>query len=116
MDVGELIKYLLTPVAQVALIIGIAELMKRVGVASRFIPLIDLGLGLVSGICVYGIAMEYGMVDGIILGIALGLSACGLFSGIKNVSQPQWTFNNDSYFKLTEDGDIYENEDNSAKG
>ena len=48
-------------------------------------------------------------------GIALGLSACGLFSGIKNVSQPQWTFNEDSTEELIEDGDIYENEDNTAK-
>lgn len=115
MDIGELIKYLLTPVAQIALIIGIAELMKRLGIASKFIPLIDLGLGLVSGICVYGLSMGYGITESIVLGIALGLSACGLFSGIKNVSKPQWTFNGDSFDELIEDGEIYEDEDNTAK-
>lgn len=87
MNIDELITYLLTPVAQVALIIGIAELIKRIGLETRWIPVIDLVLGLVSGVCIYGLAMGYGIVDGIVLGIALGLSACGLFSGIKNVTE-----------------------------
>ena len=85
MDINELIAYLLTPVAQVALIIGIAELIKKVGCPSRWIPLVDLGLGLLSGVLVYGVALGYGILNGVIVGIAVGLSACGLFSGIKNV-------------------------------
>lgn len=84
MDTQELITYLLTPVAQVALIMGLAEVIKRMGLESRWIPLVDLGLGILSGVGVYGYALKYGLIDGIILGIALGLSACGLFSGIKN--------------------------------
>lgn len=86
MDIGQNIEYLLTPVAQVALIIGLAELFKQIGLNKRWIPLVDLGLGLTSGIFIYGIAMSYGLLDGIIIGIALGLSACGLFSGFKNVT------------------------------
>lgn len=86
MDVGEIIAYLLTPVVQVALIIGLAELIKSLGLEKRWIPLVDLGLGLASGILIYGYAQGYGLLDGVVLGIALGLSACGLFSGIKNVS------------------------------
>lgn len=84
-NVMDLIAYLLTPTAQIALIIGIAELIKKAGMDSRYIPLFDLGLGLVSGICVYGLALGYGWVNGIMLGLAIGLSACGLFSGIKNL-------------------------------
>lgn len=84
MDIGELMNYLITPVAQVALIIGIAEVIKRVGCPTRWIPLIDLALGLLSGILVYGMNLGYGIPMGIIVGLALGLSACGLFSGIKN--------------------------------
>lgn len=84
MDINELLTYLFTPVAQVAVIIGLAEIIKRVGVESKYIPVIDLALGLVSGVFVYGFILEYGIAQGIILGIALGLSACGLFSGIKN--------------------------------
>ena len=82
MNTQDLISYLLTPVAQVALIMGLAEVIKRFGLETKWIPLIDLGLGVLSGVCVYG--AKYGIVQSVILGIALGLSACGLFSGIKN--------------------------------
>lgn len=81
----NLIAYLLTPVAQVALIVGIAEVAKKAGLAKRFIPLLDLALGLVIGIVINGIVLGQGIGVGAIIGIACGLSACGLFSGIKNV-------------------------------
>jgi len=87
MDIQELITYLLTPVAQIALIIGLAEVAKKVGFPVKYIPIIDLVLGLISGICVFGIAMDLGIANGVLVGLALGLSACGLFSGIKNVAQ-----------------------------
>lgn len=83
----ELIEYLLTPATQIAIIIGLAEVAKRIGFNKKYIPLIDLGLGLISGICVFGIMLGYGSGAGVIIGIALGLSACGLFSSIKNVSE-----------------------------
>ena len=86
MDEKELVLYLLTPVAQVALIIGIAEIVKRLGLPTRFIPLVDLALGLLSGICVYVLSKGYEWVSGIMIGLAIGLSACGLFSGIKNLT------------------------------
>ena len=85
MDVNELLAYLITPTAQVAIIIGIAEIIKRAGCPTRLIPIVDIVLGLISGVCVYGLKMGYGTGTGMILGIALGLSACGLFSGVKNV-------------------------------
>lgn len=83
---SDLITYLFTPVAQVGLIIGLAEVAKKVGFPTRYIPLFDVGLGLLSGIGVYGFAMDQGITAGIMVGLAIGLSACGLFSGIKNVS------------------------------
>ena len=87
MDIKELVEYLLTPAVQVALIIGIAEVMKKVGFVVKYIPLLDLVLGIISGVCVYGLMMNLGIPTGIIIGIAMGLSACGLFSGIKNVKE-----------------------------
>ena len=87
MDINELITYLMTPVAQIALIIGIAEVFKRVGFKVKYIPLLDLVLGIISGVLVYGLMLGYGVNTGIIVGISLGLSACGLFSGIKNVRE-----------------------------
>ena len=89
MSANELLAYLITPVAQVACIIGVAEIIKRVGCPTRWIPLIDLGLGLLSGIFVFGMLMNMGIGNGVVMGIALGLSACGLFSGIKNTMEWQ---------------------------
>ena len=84
-DIAELVNYMMTPIAQVAIIIGIAEVMKRVGFPKKYIPVVDLVLGIVLGIIVDGLMMEYGIATGFFVGIALGLSACGLFSAGKNI-------------------------------
>ena len=78
----------LTPAIQIALIIGIAEAIKKMGCPTRWIPLIDIALGIVSGVFVFGIYLNYGYVEGIVMGLVMGLSACGLFSGVKNVVKP----------------------------
>lgn len=83
----EMINYLLAPVGQVALIIGIAQLIKNIGFPVKFIPLTDLLLGLLSGVVVYGYEFDLGIIKGVMIGLAMGLSACGLFSGIKNTVQ-----------------------------
>lgn len=87
MEAEQLIATLFTPAAQIALIMAIAELVKRLGLDKRFIPLVDLGLGIISGVIIYTIYMHMHPVEGVVLGIALGLSACGLFSGVKNVAE-----------------------------
>lgn len=87
MNIDELIIYLLAPASQVALIMGIAEVLKKIGLNPKFVPVVDLLLGIVSGICVFGLLLGYGVGYGVLLGVALGLSACGLFSGVKNVFQ-----------------------------
>lgn len=84
---SELLAYLFTPIAQVAIIMALAELVKGLGIKSKYIPLFDVGLGLVSGLGVYTLYQGMQPVEGIVLGLALGLSACGLFSGIKNLTQ-----------------------------
>lgn len=86
MNVDELISYLLTPAAQVLLIMAIAELVKSLNLFDKkFIPLLDLVLGIISGIVVFGVIGGKGYIISTIIGVALGLSACGLFSGVKNV-------------------------------
>lgn len=89
MGIEELTECLIAPATQVALIIGVAEVIKRAGCKTKYIPLIDLALGLVSGVFVFGMLCGYGIGYGAITGIALGLSACGLFSGIKNLNQKE---------------------------
>ena len=85
----EMTMNLMTPASQVALIIGIAEIVKKAGLDAKYIPIVDIVLGLLSGILLYGIALGYGIPNGIVTGIALGLSACGLFSGVKNLTEKE---------------------------
>lgn len=85
MDINDLITYLLTPVAQVALIMALAQVAKKLGLKAKWIPLLDLGLGIVAGLTIYTLQAGYSPIEGIVVGIACGLSACGLFSGVKNV-------------------------------
>lgn len=82
----ELISYLVSPVSIIGLIIGLAEIAKLFNVSPKFIPLLDLMLGLFFGVFLYGLFFDYGIMQGGLIGIALGLSACGLFSGFKNIS------------------------------
>ena len=84
MSFDELLTFVLSPAAQIALIIGLAELAKKTGLPTRWVPLLDLALGILSGVLVFGLLMGKGIPQGIVVGLALGLSACGLFSGIKN--------------------------------
>lgn len=87
MNTDELINYLLSPIGLTALIMGIAELCKKCGVPNKWIPVIDVGFGLLGGIFVFGLEFNYGLLKGFIIGLAIGLSACGLFSGIKNLTK-----------------------------
>lgn len=87
MDTKELITQLITPVGQVALVMALAELFKQVGFDKQYIPVVDVILGLISGVGVFSFLLHYSVEEGIILGLAIGLSACGLFSGVKNITQ-----------------------------
>lgn len=88
MDTNELINYLLTPAAQVLLIIALAELVKKLELFdSKYIPLVDLIFGVASGVIVFGVMQGLGWLTGVLVGVALGLMACGLFSGVKNVTK-----------------------------
>lgn len=81
----ELINYLLAPAGQVALIIGLAQMAKRLGLKTKWIPFLDVVLGIISGLVVYGYEYHLGLIRGFMIGLAIGLSACGLFSGVKNI-------------------------------
>lgn len=87
MEAKDLITQLITPMGQIALIMALAELCKQLGLNKRWIPIIDVILGLISGLGVFYLLLHYSVPESIILGLALGLSACGLFSGVKNITQ-----------------------------
>ena len=85
-EISTLLNYLISPIAQVSFVMAIAEIAKNLGLDSRFVPILDVVLGIILGVLIFTIYQSMGIVEGTILGLAVGLSACGLFSGIKNVA------------------------------
>ncbi len=64
----------------VGLIIGISEVFKKAGINNRYIPILNLILGLLAGMFLLGDDIK----SGVVIGIFIGLSASGLYSGAKN--------------------------------
>lgn len=68
-------------VAIVPLIIGIVQLLKRYGFPTKYSPLAAIFMGVSFGI----FFITHNLKEGIIIGLMLGLSASGLYSGGKNI-------------------------------
>jgi len=68
-------------IAIIPLLIGVLEVIKRLGVNKKYIPIISLLLGIGTGILLFA---DGDLKAGIIKGIYIGLSAVGLYSGAKN--------------------------------
>lgn len=81
----DVFSFLISPTASISLIIALAEFAKLLGIQTRFIPVFDLLFGLFFGLLIYTVEMKLSLAKGILAGLALGLSACGLFSGAKNL-------------------------------
>lgn len=65
----------------VPLIMGFLEVLKRLGLNCKYIPICSIILGLAIGI----IFLSNGDIkQGVILGLGIGLSSVGLYSGTKN--------------------------------
>lgn len=79
-------------IVAVPLIVGLVEVFKRAGLPRRFAPLVSmvLGLGLSLGYMATGITGNGpSLMDSLVIGIALGLSASGLYSGGKTAIEVQ---------------------------
>jgi len=68
-------------VAIIPLIIGVTELAKKLGLPNKFAALLSAVLGVVIGL-VY-VAPE-NPLEGVLVGLSMGLAASGLYSGTKN--------------------------------
>lgn len=65
----------------VALVIGILEIFKRTGLNPKYIPLTSLILGIPTGVLLFS---EGDLKKGVVIGVFIGLSSIGLYSGTKN--------------------------------
>jgi len=68
-------------VALVGLIVGLVEVLKRTGFPKRFLPLSSLIFGVAAGVFY---VHPTDLKVGVIVGLMMGLSASGLYSGTKN--------------------------------
>ena len=68
-------------VAIIPLIIGVTELVKKLGLPDKFAALLSAVLGVLIGL-VY-VAPE-NPLEGVLVGLCMGLAASGLYSGTKN--------------------------------
>lgn len=68
-------------IAIIPVITGLIEIAKKMGLPNKFSPLIALALGIIAGV-VYIEPQD--VAGGIIIGIAVGLSASGLYEYSKD--------------------------------
>jgi L-cystine uptake protein TcyP (sodium:dicarboxylate symporter family) len=68
-------------VAIIPIIVGVVELLKQLGLPTKFSALVAAILGIVIGI-VYVAPGD--ILRGVLVGLSLGLAASGLYSGVKN--------------------------------
>lgn len=71
-------------VVLVPLIIGILEVIKKLGLVPKYIPVVSVVLGVISGFALNGFTNP---VESAYTGIAVGLAAVGLYSGTKNATK-----------------------------
>lgn len=71
-------------VALIPIITGLVGVFTQLGLRKKFAPIVSLILGLLIGVFyVYPDDIK----GGILVGIMLGLSAVGLYSGVKNTKE-----------------------------
>ena len=71
----------------VPVIIGLVEMGKRLGLRTAYAAPLAVGLGLlisVGYVAAAGLPGGSALADAALRGVALGLSAAGLYSGVKN--------------------------------
>lgn len=72
-------------IAIVPLLIGILEVLKKVGLGEKYVPMASLILGIGIGLTLFG----GDAIDGVVQGVFIGLSAVGLYSGTKNTIEKE---------------------------
>jgi len=70
-------------IVAVPLIVGLVEVVKRAGLPERFAPLVSMALGLALSLGYMATSGDAAWMDSLVIGIALGLSASGLYSSGK---------------------------------
>ena len=62
----------------IAIILGLTEVIKKLGLKSRFAPAVAVVIGIIASCVTYGFSGQSAF-----LGVLLSLTAMGMFSGVK---------------------------------
>lgn len=68
-------------IAVIPIITGLVQLFKMAGLKSKYSPFIAVILGILFGLFYFSSNIK----EGILIGLVVGLSASGLYSGSKNM-------------------------------
>ncbi|MCU9594552.1 hypothetical protein OEV82_08790 [Caldibacillus thermolactis] len=68
-------------VAIIPLIAGITEIFKKIGLPAKYSPIVAIFLGIIITLVYVDVTPK----EGVLVGIMLGLSASGFYSGTKNL-------------------------------
>lgn len=74
-------------------IIGLLEIAKGLGLSTKYVPIVSVILGVLS-VCIYG---DGNIAENVLVGLAVGLSAVGLYSTTKNVLEKEGGENENFY-------------------
>lgn len=70
-----------TDVLLIAVIVGLVELLKKLNLPHKLLPVASLVFGLIGGVFYL---FPHDIKAGLLMGVIMGLSASGLYSGVKN--------------------------------
>lgn len=72
--------------ALIAITVGIVQVFKKAGLRSKYAPLISLGVGLIASWLGW-LVDPYPVGEMILTGLVIGLSASGLYSSSKTLTE-----------------------------
>lgn len=68
-------------IALMPIIVGLVEVIKQFNIPSKYVPIVALVLGIIFGIV---FVSDGDILQGVLVGISMGLGAVGLYSGVTN--------------------------------
>lgn len=67
-----------------AITVGLVQIVKQFNINKKWYPIIAIFIGIALSFAVLFVIFKYSISETVISGVIIGLSASGLFSGIKN--------------------------------
>jgi len=83
--VGGVMMFEVYDIAVVPLITGLVQLFKIAGLKAKYSPFLAVLLGILFGVFYFSSSIK----EGVLVGLVIGLSASGLYSGSKNIMEKE---------------------------